>query len=161
MLSPTTNDVVAELLSIRSSGGYATSSEAAETLLRSAKRGQTAVLKDDFERPAGYIAWARINKESYVNFINSGKFPKYHYEWAEGHIILLADVVAYQGAAKFLRRLLLECFGGHRVVVFVRASVVSVYARRRGRFCLVSRTPVSVRPAAPAGGRTAYQSKPL
>jgi hemolysin-activating ACP:hemolysin acyltransferase len=157
----TTNDVVAQLLSIRSSAGYATSAAAANILLCSAKRWQTTVLKDDFERPAGYIAWACINKESYLSVLRRGKHPRYHYEWDEGQIILLADVVLYRGALRFFLETLHECFSRKRLVMFVRKNAVSVYARRDGRFRLVRRERFSHQENVPAKSKTVQRHDPL
>ena len=43
--------------------------------------------------PTGYVIWAEVNEESAARLMRTGAYPFYHYEWDEGDIIMLLDIV--------------------------------------------------------------------
>jgi len=106
------------------------------------------MFEDAFGHRLGYIAWANLNKEAYAGVRTSGTPPKYPYEWNEGRLVLITDVL-YRGQSLFsLRRLMPVIFRHRRVVMFCRNNVVTTYRRDGGKFRLKEKKRLPVREVA-------------
>ncbi|MDC4556349.1 hypothetical protein OHV93_17050 [Acinetobacter baumannii] len=69
---------------------------------------------------AGYITWASINRDTYMQLKTTGNFPRYYHEWIEGNITLILDVVIIPEWRKSLIKELLIFFKKHDKIVFIR-----------------------------------------
>lgn len=87
-----------------------------------------------------YIAWANVSKEAIWKLENEQMFPLHDYEWNEGRIILIADIL-FESMSKFaLRRFLNLSFPRCRLIVFFRKKRISMYCRYNGKFKLAKRS---------------------
>lgn len=109
-----------------------------QSLRNSAQFGTFEMLCNQLGRNCGYLAWADISKESWRALCERGQFPHYAYEWSEGRLLLLHDVVLAPGMRTVLRRELRRLFARRRAVVFIRRGTMRIYARRQGRLRLVA-----------------------
>lgn len=98
------------------------------------------ILKTEVDRAVGYIAWGNVNKESMRILQRDFVLPKYSYEWNEGKLVLVADLLFGHQSRFTLRRLFDELFGTEPVVVFRKKDCVSAYIRLGGKFRLAHRT---------------------
>lgn len=92
------------------------------------------IITNKSEKPTGYVIWANISKETFRAMIKHECFPKYPYEWNEGNIILILDVVNTSLSFLQLKSLLRELFSSHRVVVFERYGKMKCLSRRGGTY---------------------------
>lgn len=86
--------ILGEIVTIRATIGLVTDAEKIRVLVNSINYDHVAVIKDQFESPAGYISWAKINEESLKRFLNNSLYPEYFYEWNEGDIVMITDIAA-------------------------------------------------------------------
>ena len=109
--------------------------------------GSYHIIRDNVYHRIGYIAWASINKESYVSLRDRGLPPKYPGEWNEGRLILITDLV-YRGVSHFeLRGLIYRLFPRRRIIIFRRNNMMSIYRRDADRYRLVARHACSANSA--------------
>jgi hemolysin-activating ACP:hemolysin acyltransferase len=106
---------------LRVSVGASTSAELLRLLTISIKTGKFRVFRCELGKPIGYMAWAEINEESLFRLKFFGKFPKYYYEWNEGDIRLIFDLVIVGG----IKRL-----GVGSAIDLYRESAKNVYIRK-------------------------------
>lgn len=104
-----------------------------ERLILAAQSGILDILWAEMGRPIGYIACANISKETLRLILRGGHAPKYPYEWNEGGILLIYEVVLLAEWNLFARRQLIEKIRRSRAVVFARRGRMRVYVRRRNR----------------------------
>lgn len=108
-------------------------------LRNSAQFNTFELLCNELGRNSGYLAWADIGKESWRALCERGQLPRYSFEWSEGRLLLLHDVVLAPGMRPALREGLRRLFARRRAVVFIRRGALRIYARRQGRLRLVAR----------------------
>lgn len=133
------NNTLVELLALRAQYGFITSPACFINLRRSAGRNLTYIFRNELERPIGYIAWANINKESFVRLQKTGIMPTFPYEWDEGRLTLVVDMAFGKGHTKHLRATLSTFLSRKRVVIFLKRKCLSVYSKKEGQFKLVSK----------------------
>ncbi len=87
----------------------------------------------------GYIAWARVARESLFAMSHSKKLPHYKHEWNEGHCILITDLslsgLEPMHEFKFVRQFVNE----NRIVSYIKKGQPRVWLRARThhkRVCL-------------------------
>jgi hemolysin-activating ACP:hemolysin acyltransferase len=128
-----------ELLRLRLRFQLGTDAETLYALGNSAWAQTFQILKDPLGRPVGYIAWANLNSESVQRLQQDFRLPKYVYEWNEGKIAVILDVI-YNHESRFgLRALIRDLFPRSRLVVLWRRKHLSIYVRRHQRYSLASK----------------------
>jgi hemolysin-activating ACP:hemolysin acyltransferase len=100
--------------------------------------GQYTLIKDRSGVNHGFVAWAEVNSESFRQFLNSGKLPRYYYEWKEGYSVILTDLKPF-GDVSCMRKHLTSVFFRFRLLAFVHRGRLSVYYRSKGKFKRVQR----------------------
>lgn len=86
---------------LRLSAGLDTNVELLKQLYFSIQTDKFEVLYNNLDKPIGYIAWADINQESLFRLEKASVFPKYFYEWKEGNIRLILDLVVLGGIKQY------------------------------------------------------------
>jgi hemolysin-activating ACP:hemolysin acyltransferase len=128
------------LLSIRDEFELDTPHHILRQLRNCAAHGNYALLEDGVGRTTGYIAWANVCKESWLQFVETGKVPLYPYEWNEGRLVLITDIVlGSQSARLALRSKIAELFSRRRAMAFVRENSLCIYRRYNGKLVRTSR----------------------
>lgn len=107
------------------------------------------------DQPIGYVIWAYVNEETVERLYRYGKLPTYGYEWSEGVITLVLDVVYVSPGDRLSRETLRSAFPRDidRLAFFRRGRTHLYRVHRRGaqrvtldQFNRINRTGV----AAPA-----------
>lgn len=132
---PDANTLLRNMLEARARNGLSTTPEQFGQLRNSAANAAAIILKNVLHRPIGYVAWACVNKESILRLSTLGKFPSYMYEWNEGGIFLLLDVVIDADSRRYGLSELKRILSTKRAVVFSRKKKCRLYLRRRGNLC--------------------------
>ena len=81
------------LCDIRSYRWLNSSPEQLMHLRLSAKAGTFKIFWDQHSRPLGYAIWANVCRESVQRLARNGRYPIYGFEWNDGRICLVLDVV--------------------------------------------------------------------
>lgn len=85
--------LLVKALDLRRDCGRALSPDEYSSLHHSAFAGTLEILVDRLARPIGYISWACVNKASAQRLLRYGKYPRYAYEWNEGVICMILDIL--------------------------------------------------------------------
>ncbi|TAM63152.1 MAG: toxin-activating lysine-acyltransferase [Rhodanobacter sp.] len=113
---------------------------ASETLRRlkiSVLQDKYAIYNDINGLPRGYAAWADVNTESLLRMCRVDDFPQYNYEWNEGNIKIIIDVLMHaRPHGQKLSSLIFKLVKDSEKVAFVRRGKFKVYERKNGRFRL-------------------------
>jgi len=81
------------LMQLRASSGLLTDPAVFMLLNNSVAQSCYKIFFDPSGKPAGYMLWADVNEESAARLIRTGQYPVYQYEWDEGDIVMLLDVL--------------------------------------------------------------------
>ena len=122
------------LCDIRSYRWLDTTPEQLMHLQLSAKAGTYKIFWDQHDRPLGYAIWANVCRESIQRLARTGRYPVYAFEWNDGRICLVLDVVFNNIDRKQALRQLKEFFGRRRAIAYKRRSTTRLLVRRRGRY---------------------------
>ena len=134
----------AVLCDLRSTRPGPLTSETLRLLKMSVAQKKYAIYRDISGLPRGYVAWADVNIESLLRIGRTGNFPRYIYEWDEGDIRLVLDVLMHaRPGAPSLASIMSELATDAAMVAFVRRARLRIYQKENGVFRL--------RPADPSG----------
>ena len=92
----TSDEMFVAAMNLRVKCGLDTTSDELMVIKRSSLYKLFHFLYDIRGDPMGYICWAEISEDALWMMEASGNLPKYPYEWAEGEIVLITDVVMDQ-----------------------------------------------------------------
>lgn len=84
--------------------------------------------------PVGYIVWASLNKESFILLSKTKKMPAYTYEWCEGRLIVVHDVVVLPQWNSVVNTAIRDFLTQKRFVAFLRRGRLHVWSKPNGRF---------------------------
>jgi len=105
----------------------------------SVMQGKYSIFRTGKEAPVGYATWADVNIETILRIDRGAVAPKYVYEWDEGSIRLMLDVVLdgfVRNAA--LRSLVVRSEIDSKQLVYRRRERWKHYVSDRGCFKTVS-----------------------
>lgn len=91
-------------------------------------------LKPESKVRIGYMAWMEISKETLVFMLRHGTLCPHYYEWNEGHILYILDVLFSPRHPTMALSSMLERIRKYRVVVFYRRGRLRIYRRRGKKF---------------------------
>lgn len=103
---------------IRAEKGLDTSPNQLRVISNSIKSEYFKIWRNKDGAAIGYIAWAKINRESYCILQSKNQLPKYDYEWDEGQLTLVIDIVISTGWSGYLLKLLLEERRKHQAICY-------------------------------------------
>ncbi|RYY74165.1 MAG: hypothetical protein EOO52_14980 [Gammaproteobacteria bacterium] len=92
---------------LRAERGLSSSPEDLRCLSNSIQYGHYSFLENCDGEIIAYVTWAKVNKEAYLAAKQKLSVPKYEYEWDEGPITLILDVLVKKGWENFLPKFLL------------------------------------------------------
>lgn len=125
---------ICEIFSLRMGRGLSLSGESTLHLSNSYYKDKYRIFRNVKGNSIGYIIWAEVSEESYFRVFNYGYFPKYQYEWDEGNICLILDVVFAQNHACEAKRRFLSFVKSFDFVAFKRRSSPRLYTNRKKKF---------------------------
>jgi hemolysin-activating ACP:hemolysin acyltransferase len=89
---------------------------------------------DQFGHHNGYIIWANITRESVDKLLRTGAIPKFSYEWGEGRIKLLLDVVFVGGLTRHNHMQFRQFIKAQRAIVFIKKGCCKLFIRKNYKF---------------------------
>lgn len=127
---------LAQILNVRANRNLDTSPELARLLISSCNHSQVKIIDTGFKIQIGYIAWMNITRETLYMAATRGKLPSYSYEWREGRLMLIYDVVFLPKWNRLARDLVLEYLAKQRFVSAFKNRRIHIMKRpdRLGRF---------------------------
>lgn len=123
---------------IRSQSNLSTSAELLRHLKFSAITNKDIIFKDSFGTPKGYMIWANVNKESLLKLKNSSFYPLYFYEWQEGPIVLILDIMILGGMTRKMRSRLIQFLSEKRIFAFNKNNKTSTYINWKNKIRRIS-----------------------
>lgn len=132
--SPYPSELLVRLVGLRARCNLNTPAGVYLNLENAARNGRVCILADRHGRPCGYVAFANLNKESFVRFRHHGELPKNAWEWNEGHLVVVADCMWRSLELADLLRQLREAVGRVRVVGYRRDGRIKICTRQHKIF---------------------------
>ncbi len=86
-----------EVCSLRARRMLNTSPQGLSMLVMSIESGNVEVFKTAGGEPIGYVAWMSLTSESMRYIEEFREFPPYPFEWSEGRLMMIFDVVVAPG----------------------------------------------------------------
>ena len=125
------------LCDLRSSRPSQLASETLKMLKISVLQEKYAICHDINGLPRGYVAWADVNTESLLRMCRVDDFPQYNYEWNEGKIKIIIDVLMHtKSHEEKLSSIIYKLVEDSEKVAFVKWGKFKVYERYNDRFKL-------------------------
>ena len=122
----------AELANLRLKAGLDTPVQILQWLRHSAEYNAVYYFKNLAGRVNGYAIWAKVCRETLFRQKRTGQFPRYFYEWNEGQIVLLLDVVFIDGWNCHNSNQLRHFIKSHKAVAWYRKQHLNLLIRKQG-----------------------------
>lgn len=122
-----------EALELRAMNGLNTPPDLFVKLRNCAYANTLIIFKDQLNRQIGYLAFAEVNKESVLRFLKAGIIPFYSYEWGEGCISLIIDILVQKSSSFDAVRQLKEVLYSKRVIIFSKRNKRKLYLKKNGK----------------------------
>jgi hemolysin-activating ACP:hemolysin acyltransferase len=124
---------IRDIIDVRCRSGLVTPPQLLSLLKNSAHDGRVAVLRSPTKAPIGYFAWASVTKEGLRHVIRSKQMPPFSYEWNEGRLMVVYDVVIAPGWQLIGRKALLKKLKKQRFVAFLKRQNLHVWQKHKGK----------------------------
>jgi len=118
---------------IRAQSGLITESQLLTALTNSAWNENIKVFNSPFGTPIAYVAWASVNKESFQWMSKTRQMPPFPYEWNEGKLVIIYDIVFSPLWGKAARKELLRFLSEKRFIAYLKRGRLHVWTRGRQR----------------------------
>jgi len=126
---------IVDALELRFAAGCSVAPDTYAMLRHSAYARTLRIFLDELNRPVGYVSWASVNRASLDRLLRIGQPPKYPYEWSEGGICLILDVLILRRARYDAVRQLRKFTRTKRVIVALRkGKTARLYLRTQRGF---------------------------
>lgn len=122
-----------EALELRAINGLNTPPDLFVKLRNSVYANKLIVFKDQLKRPIGYLAFADVNKASALRFLQKEIFPTYPYEWSEGGITLIIDILVQKNSSYDALRQIKNIAFSKRAIIFSRRNKCKLYLKKNGK----------------------------
>ena len=139
-LTAINNQQLIDAISLRVQSDLGLDWQEMRTLQRSSKVSGIKILTDSSGNKLGYVAWANVNKETAVQLLRHNIPPIYHYEWSEGKVCLLTDVLFLPGNRQAAQKSLTTFLVNKRAILFQRKNRVALLIRKMNKFKFFSKT---------------------
>jgi hemolysin-activating ACP:hemolysin acyltransferase len=126
------SEVFAELAELRLKAGLDTPVQRLQWLRHSAHFNAVHWFSNLAGRVNGYAVWAKVNRETLRRQQRTGQFPRYFYEWNEGQIMLLLDVVFIDGWHRHNQNQLRRFIKSHKAAAWFRREQLHLLIRKQG-----------------------------
>lgn len=83
--------------------------------------------------PIGYVAWICVNRESFLMTSKTKTLPPYAYEWNEGKLVIIYDVVFSDGWNEIAKEMLMDFIKRQRLVGYLKRGRFNVIYRQQGK----------------------------
>lgn len=126
------SEVFIELADLRLKAGLDTPVQGLQWLRYSAQFNSVYYFKNLAGRVNGYAIWAKVCRETLLRLQRTSQFPRYFYEWNEGHTVLLLDVVFIDGWNNHNTNQLRRFIKSHKAITWYRKQQLNLRIRRQG-----------------------------
>lgn len=116
------NEHFVRVLGLRMREGLDTPANLMKALYLAAAAGNIVIFHDRFERPAGYVAWAGLAKETVRQTLKSGELRLRAEDLNEGHFIYVVDVMIRRSSALTLKHAFAHLPVKSRLLLYSRAN---------------------------------------
>ncbi|WP_075187333.1 glycosyltransferase family 25 protein [Teredinibacter haidensis] len=132
------SDNLLDIMRIRTDNNLDTPAELQSRIMNAIYSDNIKIFKNENGDPIGYVAWARVKRETLNYLTKVQSLPSFSYEWREGRIKLFFDLVlSYEW-----RRQARDCFNlflrEHRFFAYYRKNRLKIcmhtYSRASGYF---------------------------
>ncbi len=118
------------LCNVRVVANKVTSPQLFQWIKSSAYAGSYKIITNAFGQNVGYIIWANICKESLIKLKNTGAYPQHRYEWSEGDITLLLDVVINEQQSKLSIQQLRHFLKSKKIIAYEKNKIGKLYIKQ-------------------------------
>lgn len=134
--------LMSEICSLRAKRLLGASPHGLSMLVGSVDSGQVKVFRTAGGEPIGYLAWMSLTPESMRYVMDFRVYPPYSYEWSEGRLMMIFDVVISPGwnrvaidqIAKFLSRSKFVSYFKYDRLNFVDKSLLKRYVAHKAMY---------------------------
>jgi hypothetical protein len=120
---------LANVIEVRESAGASTSPQLLGALKNAASDGRIYICKSPVGTPVGYMAWANVTKETLIGVNATKAMPSYHYEWAEGKLMLIFDVMFLPQWSKISKNHLVYFLRSKKFFAFIKRGYLCAWKR--------------------------------
>lgn len=136
-MSEKSDELVLEVIKLRAAAGHSTSPDQLNRILISASHDCVQLFYDKYERPAGYVLWANLCKESVQTMMRTGPFPLLPEDWCEGRFLFVVDLLLEKRLKSSPKQIMLSTFGARRIMLYLRRNKLrAVNLRKSTRVAL-------------------------
>lgn len=121
--------VFSRVIDIRISSALNTPAHLLAALKNSAMSGQIEVFNSTANNPIAYVAWANVNKESFLMMSKTKQMPPFFYEWNEGKLMVIYDVVFLPKWGTLAKAELLNFLLQKRFVAFLKRGRLHLWTK--------------------------------
>lgn len=125
--------LLSDVLDARIASGLNTPPQLLGHLKSSAMDGRIKIFRSTTKVPIGYVAWANVNKYSFLMTTKTRQMPPYLYEWSEGRLMIVYDVVFAPQWNLIAKKALLKFLKKKRFVSFFRRGRLHLWVRSGGK----------------------------
>ena len=107
-------------------------------LINSVYSNTYRILRDESNHPIGYIIWASICKDSFLKISHFGGYPKYSFEWQEGNITLILEIVINDSDKSSAFKQLRQFIKSKKILTFINKNRGKLYLKKNNKRCLTT-----------------------
>ena len=133
-------DLLSDVLKIRVDACLDTSSSHLQSVLIAAEHKTIRVFYSNDGDLLGYVAWVLVSKETFSVMKYAPYLPSYPYEFNEGRIIVVFDVVFKKTYSRQAKLMAMEFFRRYRFITYLKKGRLHCLSGIRGRFKKISYT---------------------
>lgn len=125
--------LLSDVIDARITAGLNTHPQLLGYLKHSAMEGRIKIFRSPAKTPIGYVAWANVNKYSFLMTTKTRQMSPYLYEWSEGRLMIVYDIVFAPQWNLIARKALLRFLRKKRFVSFLRRGRLHLWVRSGGK----------------------------
>lgn len=122
-----------DIFAVRCSLNVDTSAKLLGELTECAVGGRAKTFYSASGVPVGYIVWSLVNKESFVLLSKTKQMPAYPYEWCEGRLMVVHDVMVLPQWSSVVNVAIRDFLMKKRFVAFLRRGKLHIWSKVMGR----------------------------
>lgn len=126
-------DLLLDAIDARVASGLSTPPQLLGCLKRSAMNQQIKIFRSPAKAPIGYVAWANVNKYSFLMMSKTKQMPPYLYEWSEGRLLVIYDIAFAPQWSYIARKALIKFLKKKRFVSFLRRGRLHLWSKSVGK----------------------------
>ena len=94
---------------------------------------QYKIFMNNVGQPVGYVIWANVIRESLLSIKRVGRYPMWLYEWQEGNITLILDILFMTDAVS-IKNTLIPLLKSKRVIAYRRKNKGKLFIKKHNIF---------------------------